>query len=70
MLLLPDVPVQAMRAFLYGPSAIRSLDDLNATKSRPRAYTLNVQYTTISAISFFTMVVRDCSPQLLQADTS
>lgn len=49
--------VQAMRAFLYGPSAINSLDELDTVRTRPRAYKLNTQYTTINTISFITMIV-------------
>ena len=47
-----------MRAFLYGPSAIKSLDDLDTIRTRPRAYKLHTQYTTINTVSFITMIMR------------
>jgi len=48
-----------MRAFLYGPSAIKSLDDLDTVRTRPRAFKLNTQYVTINTISFIAMIVRE-----------
>ena len=48
-----------MRTFLYGPTAMESLDDLDSAWTRPRAFNLSTTYTTINTISFITMVVRE-----------